>query len=243
VRAAGQTPEWLLPLAVVLCRPPDSPAVKTRLARTVGRVQAQAFYRECLRHVLTVMRELPVSVRLTVAGRPLALAGLCAEVDIDVELVRQLDVEFAARQAHEITRGLGDHHPVVLLCASDLPRLRPEAVHWAVDLASEGDVAVVPSQDGGYSLLATAQPLPELAAVPMSLGDTGRRLAAALEDAGRRARVAPFAVRDVDVVDDAAALLAESAHGSVPGVPSSVVGTLLGYPLGPQPLEPGLERE
>jgi glycosyltransferase A (GT-A) superfamily protein (DUF2064 family) len=206
------------PLAVVLCRPPDAPDSKTRLASSIGRDSATEVYRRCLTHVLDVLRSLPVAVRLAVAGPPLALADLCVAAGVDAELVRQLELPFAARQAHELARGLADGHPVAFICASDLPSLRPAEVRWAVETAGGGRVAVVPSADGGYSLLASSRPLPELAEVPMSVPDTGEQLVAALHRAGHRPELAPFSVGDVDDLDDLLALRPELAPPPGPGV-------------------------
>src|SRR5262249_35230607 len=96
-------------------------------------------------------------------------------------------------------RGLRDGHPSVVLCASDLFELDEDQVTWA--LTADG-VAVVPSHDGGYSMLASSVPLPELADVPMSTTSTRDELLQALGAAGHTVSVAPFEVPDVDVLDD-----------------------------------------
>jgi len=190
----------------VLCRPPDAPDSKTRLAREVGRERARAYYTACLEAVLGTLGRAGADIRLAVAGSPVALAPFCADHAPEADLLRQVGETFAQRQAHEIARGLADGYPQVLLCASDLPVLPPEAVDWALAAGRRGHVGLVPSHDGGYSLLSAPTPLPVLADVPMSLPDTGHRLARALAPvlagAGRRVEVADFTVPDLDVLAD-----------------------------------------
>lgn len=190
-------------LVVVLCRPPSAPDCKTRLAREVGRARAQQLYRRCVQHVLTVLQRLPVSVRLAVAGDPVALAPLCQEIGArDVELVRQVGATFQQRQAHEISRALHDGHAAVALCASDLLELDERPVTWALAQAGAGRVGVVPSHDGGYSLLTSSVALPELVGVEMSTERTGTALVRVLAAAGHDVSVAPFEVPDLDVAAD-----------------------------------------
>ena len=92
--------------------------------------------------------------------------------------------------------------PLVVLLASDLPALTPDAVSWAVHSALRGHVAIVPAPDGGYSLLGSGVALPELEQVPMSRGDTAATLAAAVRRAGRPVHLAPFTVADLDEPQD-----------------------------------------
>ncbi|MGA6161421.1 TIGR04282 family arsenosugar biosynthesis glycosyltransferase [Amycolatopsis magusensis] len=192
-------------LAVVLCKPPGAPNCKTRLVRDIGHRRAEQVYRECLEHVLTVLTGFGFPIRLAVDGAPLDLAPHCARAGVrHGELVRQRGETFQERQAHELRRGLADGHDRVLLCASDLPDLARRVVVWAVESAEAGHVGIVPSPDGGYSLLSTPSPLPELTEVPMSTTGTGQALAATLRRAGHSVRVAPYQVRDVDVAEDLA---------------------------------------
>ncbi|UJW30539.1 DUF2064 domain-containing protein [Saccharothrix sp. AJ9571] len=190
------------PLIVVLCRPPDAPDCKTRLARDIGRVEAVSRYRGMLESVLGTVSLAGTDVRIAVAGEPLALAPLAADRAPAAELVRQRGASFGERQAREVRRGLDDGYRPVVLVASDLPALSLEAVTWCLSRTGEHDVAIVPAHDGGYSLLASRVELPVLAAVPMSTTNTCRELSAALDRTGYSRVVAPFVVRDVDQAGD-----------------------------------------
>jgi uncharacterized protein len=186
------------PLVAVLCRSPHAPDCKTRLAAAVGRERAVRLYRACLVGVLRKVVALPVTVRAAVADAPAEVVELCREVAPEAEVAEQRGATFAERQRHEIARGLADGHELVALVASDLPFLDARAVSWAIAAAQAGAVAVVPSPDGGYSVLASSRDLPELAEVPMSRGDTGDMLVTALRAAGRTVRIAEFEVADLD---------------------------------------------
>jgi glycosyltransferase A (GT-A) superfamily protein (DUF2064 family) len=190
------------PLVTILCRPPWAPDCKTRLAAELGRERAAALYRRCLTGVLAAASKLGTQVRVAVAGRPLAVADICETVAPQAELVRQRGESFAARQRHEIASGLADGHDAVALIASDLPALDERAVAWALAGAEEAGVGIVPSPDGGYSILAASRDLPELAEVPMSRGDTLDALLQALREHGVEPRVARFAIQDLDEARD-----------------------------------------
>jgi glycosyltransferase A (GT-A) superfamily protein (DUF2064 family) len=189
-------------LIVVLCKPPGAEDCKTRLAAGVGRRAASALYERCLGNVLRTATTADGAVRLSVAGRPLELAPLARSAAPEADLVRQLRDSFAERQRHEIDRGLADGYRTVILVASDLVGLSVDILRWARAVTVAGEVAVVPSPDGGYSVLGTSAPLPELAQTPMSSDRTLSALVDAVVAAGRRVRVADFFVADVDELAD-----------------------------------------
>jgi glycosyltransferase A (GT-A) superfamily protein (DUF2064 family) len=190
-------------LVTLLCRPPDAPDSKTRLARAMGRARATELYKNLLVDVLATLGTLEgqAGLRVAVAGPPLSLAELCTDALPSVELVQQVGRSFAERQRHEIARGLHDGFRRVVLVASDLVGLDVPALRWAID-GDERQVSVVLAPDGGYSLLGASVPLPELTSVPMSTGRTGVELIDALRRGGKRVRVADFVVRDIDVAQD-----------------------------------------
>ena len=78
----------------------------------------------------------------------------------------------------------------------------PQTVTWALAQAGAGRVGVVPSHDGGYSLLTSSVALPELVGVEMSTERTGTALVRVLAAAGHDVSVAPFEVPDLDVAAD-----------------------------------------
>lgn len=190
-------------LVVVLCKPPESRDCKTRLAAGVGRDTATEIYRRCLDRVVASAAATGSAVRLAVAGPPEELASVVHRQAPSAELVRQAGATFAERQRHEIERGLRDRFRPVALVASDLAEPPDEQLRWALRAADGGAVAIVPSPDGGYAVLASGVALPELAAVPMSHDRTLRLLCSALRRAGRRVEISVRTLADIDTAEDA----------------------------------------
>jgi glycosyltransferase A (GT-A) superfamily protein (DUF2064 family) len=141
-------------------------------------------------------------VRFSVAGDPIELVAVARDHAPHADIMRQIGAEFAQRQCHEIARGLADgYHPVALV-ASDLARPPDEQLRWALRSAAGGAVAVVPSPDGGYSILASGIPLPELASVPMSSDRTCELLCHTLRQHGHRVEAGGRPLPDIDVAAD-----------------------------------------
>ena len=184
-------------LVVVLCRPPASAESKTRLVADVGAAAARAAYERCLYRALSAAGAADADSRVSVAGRPLDLAGIAAACAPEAELVRQHSGPFARRQFEEIRRGLADGYRRVAFMASDLPTVRPEEINWVLS-APDGRVRIAPSQDGGYAILGAGAEVPELMSTPMSRADTGQRLVAAIRRSGRHVEVAPFEVPNIN---------------------------------------------
>lgn len=192
------------PLVAVLCKPPRSADCKTRLAAGIGREAAAEVYGKCLDTVLRSAVLSGAAVRLAVAGRPMALASFAYNLAPEADLVRQVGESFAERQLHEIARGLLDGYRPVALIASDLAEPPDEQLRWALQTAANEAVAIVPSPDGGYAILASAVAVPELAAVPMSTGRTLESLYEALTRAGRRVVLGNRPLADIDTSADLA---------------------------------------
>jgi glycosyltransferase A (GT-A) superfamily protein (DUF2064 family) len=192
-------------LLVLLCRPPDSPDSKTRLAADLGRERARLLYERCLESVLTSAASVEADLRVAVAGRPLDLADWCLRHAPRAELVRQRGMTFAQRQRNELRRGLADGYARVAFMASDLPVIDPEHIAWALHGHAE-DVRVVPAHDGGYCVLGTNTDLPELTDVPMSRGDTRTLLVEALRHNGKTVAEADFTVVNLNRGSDLAAI-------------------------------------
>jgi len=189
-------------LVVVLCRPPAATDCKTRLARELGRATARRLYIRCLEQVLSQAAGSGATVRVAVAGHPTALAPYVARCAPDADIITQVGASFAARQAHQLDRGIADGYRPVTLVGSDLVDLDATALLWSQRMAASGVVAIVPAADGGYSLLSSAVPLPELADVPMSRSDTTTALAETVTAMGKPVAIAPFMVRDLDLAAD-----------------------------------------
>jgi glycosyltransferase A (GT-A) superfamily protein (DUF2064 family) len=190
------------PLVIVLCKPVSSAECKTRLAADIGRRGASRVYRWSLTTAVRAASATGAAIRLSVHGRPADLAELAREHAPEADLVRQIGPTFAARQRHEIDRGVTDGFRPVLLLASDVAESPTPHLTWAMGAMKENQVAIVPSRDGGYSVLAATEPVPELDEVPMSTGSTFDALCERVRGQGRRLAVCPDPLADIDVAAD-----------------------------------------
>lgn len=148
------------------------------------------------------------------------VAALRALVPAGVPVTSQGGGDLGARMAGVVAGRLASGRPASVLVGADCPSLGPADVHGALRALRDGaDVAVSPSSDGGYSLVALARPAPAVfAAVPWSgpevLAVTRRRAAAA---GLRIAELAP--VDDVDRYDDLVRLAGRLGRAGAPAAP------------------------
>lgn len=197
--------------ALVVAKSPVPGRVKTRLGAVVGMELAAelaaaalldtvsacaAAFEEC--H-LALDGDLGESVRA--AELEAALVGWSVFPQADGDLGRRL------AHAHEHV-GASGTGPVVQV-GMDTPQLTATLLREAAARTGPGAAALGPAADGGWWVLALADPAAArvLADVAMSTPDTCRLTAAALSAAGVSVRTAPL-LRDVDTTADAAAVAA-----------------------------------
>jgi len=154
---ASATPE---PVALaILAKAPTAGSVKTRLIPALGADGAAALHARLIeRTVETACAAAigPVTLWVTPAPHPCITAlasrfhiALAAQPDGDLG-VRML----AARQA-----AAGS----TIVIGSDCPALTPSHLRQAADVLRAGtDVVVIPAEDGGYVLIGSRRPQPEL---------------------------------------------------------------------------------
>lgn len=194
------------PTLLVFAKNPRPGEVKTRLAETLGQEEAAALYRRMGREVVDRIREgghrtevhfSPPDQRAAVeewlGGR-----GLRFVPQVEGDLGQRLREAFHGAFA----RGAGGAAAV----GTDAPGLTPALVEEAFRRLGEADVVLGPATDGGYYLVATDHPRPELFRdIPWS---TERVLEATLERArgtGLTVALLPE-LRDVDRPEDLEAL-------------------------------------
>jgi len=195
---------------LVFARVPALGRVKTRLAAGVGDAVALATYHELLAitHKAIVEAGVPATVWLadTAAAQPSAvetqhwpnLAACCQPAG---DLGTRMEAAFAAAFAKGAQR--------VAIIGTDCPGLRAAHLTEAFALLETHDLVLGPATDGGYYLLGSRAPQPEL--LRNKAWSTASVLADTLADArrlGLRVALLPE-LRDVDTADDLAAWHAE----------------------------------
>jgi uncharacterized protein len=137
------------PTVIVFARAPMLGAVKTRLARDVGRLAAWRFHRRSLAKTLGRLGN-DRRWRLALALTPDRLACRIRETPGAVERFGQGRGDLGRRMA----RALARFQPgPVLLVGSDIPGLRPWHLAEALHRLAAAQVVFGPAEDGGYWLV------------------------------------------------------------------------------------------
>jgi uncharacterized protein len=187
---------------VVFVKHPAPGAVKTRLAEAVGPAVAADLYRALAEHVLASTTPAPGEYeRLVFFDPPQARDEMRAWLP-GFRLLAQSEGDLGARLTDATGRAFARGASRVAVAGTDAPGLARGRVVAALDALDAADVAIGPSADGGYYLLALRQPRPELFAgmawsTPSVATDTRARAAAA----GLVVHELPV-LRDVDTLED-----------------------------------------
>ncbi len=127
-----------------------------------------------------------------------------------IRLVTQIGDDLGARMARAMADAFTSGYRNVLVIGTDLPTLPGSTFAEAVKLLAVHDLVLGPTVDGGYYLIGLRKPAPELfTGIPWS---TNRVLSLTREQAAARGlHTALLPVRrDVDTVEDLAALIEET---------------------------------
>ena len=187
---------------MVFLKEPRPGMVKTRLARSVGPQAAAELYRILAEEEVrrTVPREGEYERLFFYAPRG-AAAALTAWFPGET-YVPQVDGDLGRRMAQAFATAFEGGAERVAIIGSDVPWVSRDHVLQAFELLDEHAVALGPTTDGGYYLLALGHPRPELFdgvawSTPEVLPETLERAAARGWPVGQLERLS-----DVDTLDD-----------------------------------------
>jgi rSAM/selenodomain-associated transferase 1 len=205
---------------VVFARAPELGRVKTRLAATLGDVEALAVYRELGARVMRAIdprdagpRGYGMPWRVVIActpdgGAEAVRAWLGDRWPVRPQGTGDLGVRMATALADRFVAGADR----VVVIGTDCPDVDAGVLADAFTRLHDHDAVLGPASDGGYYLIGMRRPLPALfAGVPWSSPDTLRvTLARAAEHAVSVALL--HELHDVDTAADLAAWRARQAH-------------------------------
>ncbi|NYG56148.1 DUF2064 domain-containing protein [Nocardioides perillae] len=204
--------------ALVVAKAPVPGLAKTRLAAVVGDVAAADLAAAALLDTLAACEAGVGSDRLHVAltgeladaARSTELRRTLAAYDVFEQCAGGFDRRLAHAHGEVARRAPGD---AVVQVGMDTPQLTAHLLTGLGEALAVHDAVLAPADDGGWWALGLRDPraAEALVGVPMSTGETGAMTRAALERAGLSVAGAP-ALRDVDEVDDAAAVAAGHPH-------------------------------
>lgn len=143
---------------VVMARLPLAGSTKTRLASALGDHAAASLYEAFLLDTIATCRR--VEARLCVSYAPGSPDALRYFRDIAPEamLAVQPDAPFGARLAAAMQAGFDGGCERVAIIGSDIPHMEFGWLDDAFSALDDHDVALGPTQDGGYYLLALRTP-------------------------------------------------------------------------------------
>jgi uncharacterized protein len=192
----------MTPTVAVFLKAPRPGTVKTRLAAEIGDRQALRLYRVMASRTLSAVGETGFAATVWFAP-PDALPEMRRWLGERWDLRPQASGDLGARleaAAQAVPAGSG-----WLAIGADCPRLDAELLRVAAAVVARGEIALGPSEDGGYYLIGGPTPLPPIfAGIAWSTHGVLQETRARLTRGGARWRELPT-LRDVDTAADARA--------------------------------------
>lgn len=146
----------------IFAKAPIEGFAKTRLVPRLGANAAAELQRLLIERTIRMAirsRIGPVSLWCTPDRNHAAFSSLGAEYSIPLYVQSGTDLGARMLNAFEV---LTDIYPVIVI-GCDCPALQPAHLNvCAAALRSERDAVFIPTEDGGYALIAAAKPWPEL---------------------------------------------------------------------------------
>ena len=143
---------------VIMAKQPVPGAVKTRLRPLLSDGDSAALYERFLRDRISQVRSLHGATPV-IAYTPAASRPFFAELAPDFVLLPQVGNGLSTRLTHTFQHLLDMGHEGVIATDSDSPTLPTGYLQQALDclVASDADVVLGPSDDGGYYLIGLRQ--------------------------------------------------------------------------------------
>ncbi len=214
-------------LLVLMAKQPTPDRTKTRLVPPLSPESAAALYRCFLIDKLGQMRHVE-RARWAVAYAPTSARGVFAALAPGFGLIEQTGPDLAARLRNVFSWAFEAGYGQVAAIDGDTPTLPPvylRAIFAALDDPGV-DVALGPTEDGGYYGIGMKRPHPYLFDVAMSTPHVTRDTLARADGAGLCARLLP-SWYDVDRPEDLDRLAAELIDGAGAGFRPTITGRFL----------------
>lgn len=140
---------------LIFAKAPIPGQVKTRLIPVLGAEGACNLYIKLLRHSLQQTIDWPAARYLYAPQIDHPMLQQLAK-EHDLTLRQQVGIDLGKRMAN----ALAEHPNGALLIGSDCPDINTAAVQQANAALANHDTAIIPSEDGGYVLIAQREPNP-----------------------------------------------------------------------------------
>ena len=145
-----------MPVMMVFAKAPLPGAVKTRLAKDVGNINAARIYKKMMRTYLEKICSIPgLTVQLWCSPdvqHPFFMQ--CAR-DFDIALYRQSGRDLGCKMSNAFRRNVMFGNNIMLLSGTDIPGIGEDDITQAIEhLENNIDVVLTPTLDGGYGMIA-----------------------------------------------------------------------------------------
>lgn len=153
-----------LPALIVFARAPIPGKAKTRLIPALGEQQTADLYRCFLLDTLERVSQVEASLRVAVADETDvdAVRDLASQVCPQCQTVTQVGADLGQRMESSLSQALDGGHPAAVIIGADSPSLPLARIDDALRLASQKDLVLGPSIDGGYYLIGLPAVVPAL---------------------------------------------------------------------------------
>lgn len=142
-------------LLIVFVKPPIKGAVKTRLAKSIGKSAALAVYKKLLLH--TKQNVLKCAADKCIAYDGKIYSGDLWENNIFQKITQQ-GYNLGEKMYNAIKDRFGLAYERICLIGSDIYELNPDILNQAFKLLEDYDLVLGPASDGGYYLIGMNKP-------------------------------------------------------------------------------------
>lgn len=142
-------------LILVMARAPVAGKAKTRLIPSLGEAGAAHLHAWMVERLLLELAQAAVApVTLCCTPSPEHPFFASCQERYGVSLATQQGDNLGERLAHALQRGLSRYHYAVVV-GCDIPLLRAQQIDTALSSLKQGmDAVIIPTEDGGYALMA-----------------------------------------------------------------------------------------
>ncbi len=137
-------------LVLVFTRNPELGKVKTRLAVTIGDLNALEVYVYLLQHTKNCIAKVNANKRV-LYSEDIAIDDIWDTKIFEKEI--QIGSDLGARMKNAFEKGFNDGFNKIVIVGSDLLTLESKDIEDAFSLLDKNEVVIGPAEDGGYYLL------------------------------------------------------------------------------------------
>lgn len=191
----------------VFAKTPELSPVKTRLAATIGKAQAEEIYAHCIDAVQSVLENIDApdwDIKWVLAEEAGSQHDFWQDRPYTKEWTGAGDL---GERLYHVYSGIKRNYDHAIVMGTDSPQISKEIIQEAIDKVSSGSNVIGPAHDGGYYLFGSSENINKeiWTSVPYSSGETRRVFVENLN----KDVVHLKELSDLDVEDDISTILAE----------------------------------